>query len=492
VRAIALSLLFASGCQAPVPLHQLKTPLFAMGQTDAPVPTMVVGQPSAASGQLTVRFDGALAQSSQGRRIQATVADVERVVVIIKPHGAAEISQIVLKAALAGGQTSVTFSGLPPGDALVTIKAFDMAGAIIGAATKIATVIVGQIGSVDVAMQLAPTYLPPSGGGTSTSTGGLSAAISLLNGPQIYPTQSGALGMEAEVGFQPHDIGVGPDGDAWVAGGNAQAGVLVKLAPDGTLLRRLSFGSFFHGVAVDRQGHVWLTDSAPDYILTELLELDEQGNVLQRIPVDNPGAGLVTHVDADRSGGVWVSEGDGTLHYKPPGATSLTHATGRGPVTVGGAQQDYWTAGGQSFGGTATLRHYRVDGSLWHELPAGAGRVATCVAVDAAGNAWVATRREDGANVTDFETRLMTVSPAGQLLREVQVGAAEPATLHIDDAGTVAMFTKDGKLHRYTAQGAPVGETPMQSVVWDPTIGASGVWSFHMNTTDGKVFRTAF
>jgi sugar lactone lactonase YvrE len=316
MRAIALSLLFASGCQAPVPLHHLKTPLFAMGQTDAPVPTMVVGQPSAASGQLTVRFDGELARLAQGRRIQATVADVEKVVVTVTPQGGSPVSKTVLKAAITGGQTSVTFDGLPPGNATVTITAFDAAGVNIGSTSQQATIAVGQVATVDVGLQLNPSFVAGGSTGGGASTGGLTANVALTDGITI--TGSGP-DVPQLAGTSHHDFWVTAmaldgQGNAWVGTSKytgpemVMIGGLVKMAPSGEVLAQLNFNSHMLDIAVAPDGYIWaVTEWNNDPAMPgDLLRIAPDGTITEIFDVP-PG---LKSLAVDSAGHAWVS-GDG-------------------------------------------------------------------------------------------------------------------------------------------------------------------------------------
>lgn len=124
-RGILVALVLAlAGCQTPVGLHQIKQPLFALGAEAPGVVAPAGGAATAArSGALTVSIQGALA-GLRKRAVLATVADVERVTVSVQVGGDT-VDRTVERAALAAGQTSVTFIGLPVGTATVT--AYDVA-----------------------------------------------------------------------------------------------------------------------------------------------------------------------------------------------------------------------------------------------------------------------------------------------------------------------------------------------------------------------------
>lgn len=99
IQCLALSATLVAGCQAALPLHAMRQPLFAVDQQGAAATMPVAASPSTTAGKLTVSFKGDLAQWT--RRVLATVADVEKVVVMVRPAGTAELSQTVPKAAIA-------------------------------------------------------------------------------------------------------------------------------------------------------------------------------------------------------------------------------------------------------------------------------------------------------------------------------------------------------------------------------------------------------
>lgn len=253
-----------TGCQAPTALHQLRQPLLVLGM-DAPAvsgPTQTAARPLAV-GELTINFSGELAKLRK-RSVLAAVADVDRVVVTVKPAGGAEVSQTVLKAAIANGQTTVTFPGLPAGDATVIITAFDAAGLNIGSAVKTATVLAGQVASVDVNVQLAPTYAG-AGGGSSPTTGGLTTNVTLQDGVALPGAMkaTGAIIGTYPIDVYPIALAADKGGNVWVGGSGTPGssdGKLIKLGPDGAVLATVPFESAIVSLAVDANGAVWAMD----------------------------------------------------------------------------------------------------------------------------------------------------------------------------------------------------------------------------------------
>ncbi len=176
-----VAMLVMAGCQTPKPLHTVKQPWFALGEAAGPIPAAIVARPGelgGVRGALSVNVQGEL--NRLARRVQAVIADVEKVVVTVKPNGGAEVSQTVLKGAINLGQTTVTFAALPVGEAIVTVAAFDVAGNNIGSSIQYANVTAGQVSTVSVALQLSPTVTTGSSG-AGTGVGGLATNVSIVN-----------------------------------------------------------------------------------------------------------------------------------------------------------------------------------------------------------------------------------------------------------------------------------------------------------------------
>jgi streptogramin lyase len=485
MRAIALSLLFATGCQWPMQLHQLKQPLFAVGQADQAVPTFVAGPPVVASGQLTVRFDGELARLSQGRRIQATVADVDSVVVTVLPQGGAAITQTVPKTALNNGQTSVTFQGLPPGAATVTITAFDAAGVNIGSVTQAATVTVGQVATVDVTLQLNPSVVGGGTGGGTPTTGGLAANVSLSDGPQMSaPAIGDTLGSFALDGF-PWDVAVDSAGQAWVSGGDGNlGGKLWQVAPNGTVLRNIAFNSGIGEVAIDGQGQVWAlelnntTSAVPFYAL---YRHDANGTQLSSLQFD-------TYMDAmslksDANGRVWVySRSAGRLLKMAPDGTIETETALDG---LAASMNDDFAVGGNgeiwvTYTDLDRVCRFSSTGSRLSTTSVPAGLKPGTVAVDAGGNAWV-------MSTAFVQPKLWKFTPTGALTETHDIGYNPAMTLMVHQGD---VWCGGYPMYHLPAGGATAVEmTNLNHQPYAMASGSSGLWIVELN--EKRVLRLA-
>lgn len=476
MRAIALSLLFASGCQAPVQLHRLQQPLFALGQADQAVPAVAANLPAAASGRLTVRFDGALAQLSQGRRIQATVADVDKVVVTVTPQGGAATSKTVLEAAITGGQTSVSFDGLPPGAVTITISAFDAAGGNIGAIVQAATVAAGLVTTVDMTLQLNPTFAGGgNGGGGTPTTGGLATSITISDGPTLPSPTPGTLLGRYMTGFNPWGISLDRAGNAWVIRAGFQDGKMVQVAPNGTTLRTVSVGMGLADVAVDAQDQVWVLDIdqfiAPwlGDIIT-LYRLSSDGTILgsEAVPAVANRA-LVS----DPNGNVWLMLDGGSRLRKMAAsgavAKEVVLAGAYGGYTEGFAvapNGEIWVAYPQSH----QVRRYDENGAVLSIETLADGGQPSRLVVDADGVAWVTAYVEG----PEFPGKLMKFGADGRLSQTFDLGYNIPSDLVAHQGAVWASSGSD--VYRL----APGGNAPALVLSNAETIsmaaGSSGIW----------------
>lgn len=402
-----------TGCQAPTALHQLRQPLLVLGM-EAPAmtgATRTTARPLAL-GELTINFSGELAKLRK-RSVLAAVSDVDRVVVTVKPAGAAEVSQTVLKAAIANGQTTVTFPGLPAGDATVIITAFDAAGLNIGSAVKSATVLAGQVAAVDVSVQLAPTYVG-AGGGSSPTTGGLTTNVTLQDGVALPGAKkaSGEIIGTYPIAVYPIALAADKGGNVWVGGSGTPGssdGKLIKVGPDGTVLASIQFGSSIVSLAMEASGAVWAIDSggAESAKLwkfdptgqklaewgdlegaTKQLALAGDGSVFFTVPTMSefyrldPTTGAVTRltigpnlgtapggVAADPNGDILLLTSDGSgsklLRFAPNGTRLAESALSFSPdnLAVDG-QRHIWAMNS----GSGTLQELLPDGSVARAL----------------------------------------------------------------------------------------------------------------------------
>jgi hypothetical protein len=147
-----------------------------------------VADPDGRTGQVTVSLRGLIA-NLKARRVLATVADIDHVVVVLQQAGQPDRTQVVPKTSLNSGQATATFTGLTPGPATITMTAYDAAGANIGSATQPVTVVVDNVTPVEMTVTLVPTVATPapSGGGTS-GTGSVTVTGTFVDGPIVSPS----------------------------------------------------------------------------------------------------------------------------------------------------------------------------------------------------------------------------------------------------------------------------------------------------------------
>lgn len=190
ISAIAASLLI-SACQA-IPAGHVSGPTFVLGlsgaASDGPLDPSI--QAPQGTGVLTVQLSGFLAALKQ-RRVLATVADIDYVVVTVRQMGFPDHTVTVPKSELSGGQASATFTGLVPSAATVILTAFDAAGNAIGSSMQAVTITADTVTPVVMTVQLDPTPATPSpsgGGSSGAGTGGVAVTGTFVDGPTGSPT----------------------------------------------------------------------------------------------------------------------------------------------------------------------------------------------------------------------------------------------------------------------------------------------------------------
>lgn len=147
----------------------------------APGAAFEVHHPAAGPGSATIMVNlGSLAAAAKQRRLLATVADIDHVVITITPASGATASQTIPASSLSGGTGSVTFTGLPPTTATATIQAFDALGLEIGRGTQNVVIDAAVPTLVNFTVTLNPTYVPP--------TGTINGNVTIVDGPVIVGT----------------------------------------------------------------------------------------------------------------------------------------------------------------------------------------------------------------------------------------------------------------------------------------------------------------
>lgn len=453
--ALSVGTALLAGCQTTTPLFALKQPLFALGQSRSePAAVAVAGEVARLPGSLTVSFDGDLARLglARKRRVLATIADVDHVTVTVKASNGAEFSKTVDKAAIAAGTTSVTFDALPAGPVTVTITAFDGTGAGLGSTQKTAQVLAGQVASVDVALQLNPTYTG-AGGGSTTTTGGLTTNVTLADGPSIAASNPGDVLGTYAYGDANWDVAVDGAGNAWVGARGEGTGLgsvgsaVLKVAPDGTLLKSIPMAGAVYTLAVDSQGNAWaFSDETPS----------DGSNPTSRITKFAP---------------------DGTQ------LASLTHAGSACRLAV--------APDGTVYGFTLDkMLKVSPDGALQGEYAIPFSTAPAAVhgaAVAPDGNVWF----------TDLLSgEVYKVSPSGTKLAEIQMPSASTypsaaTRLAIDAAGQVwvptyvqgpAIGVEKGEVVKLSPDGTPLGRYPMGNMPTAVTVDPWGyVWVLDEN-----------
>ncbi|MNS28937.1 hypothetical protein D3C72_609260 [compost metagenome] len=463
----------------------------------------IATRPNATVGELTVSFQGELAQWS--RRVLATVADVEKVVVTVKPTGAAEVSQTVLKAAIVSGQTSVNFQSLPPGAATVTITAFDATDASIGTVTKSTTVTAGQTATVNVALQLVPTIGSGSSGGTPPTTGGIAANVTLQDGPVVTPLPGGGVLEKHTLPFQPIAIAGNGDAAIWLTGVSGETSVLAKLSTSGAIeCLKTDFDGIVGQLAVDAEGDAWVivSDGSGQHVL---VEYNGAGTKLSQVTLSQSFMvynGPQMQMDSDRNiyfvGGPFT----GGARQAPDGTVNALPTTG---TTIRpGTLNDVWVGvftdpAVDPDKATPYVVRYSKAGVELGRYSVGAGYRSAYTAIDQQGNAWVTAMRSDfSPGAPSLKGRLVKFSPQGQQLGVFDLSHGEYAnSIEIGANGRLWVAAGNGSdsnsITWFDTTGAELGHAVMPESInpWQLAATHNGAWVIQ-HTSGGDANRAIF
>lgn len=396
-------------------------------------------------GSLVVDLSGALGAAA--RRLLATVADVDHVVVTLTAPGEPTRTMNVPAAAIADGQTTVTFMGLAPATWAIVVQAFDAGGAVIGETSDTAKVTAGLTTQVALDVLLSPEVAPPSGGGGSSSEGGQPGGVAIganfcdgpaLESPLPLPAMlaaDGTFGFGAAGAVYPHHIAIAPGGDVWVGDlrdgwyASGAAADLVNYAPDGTERLRVNFGQAVPGglsggpgaMHVDQDGNLWVARKVARELTGDrgVMKLAPDGTQLGHFLKDRH----VFSMTAAPGGDLWIeafAPGGSTHDLIRLGSDGTTKLVRTAPMIPGmgvGVQSDPcgnpWLFDYDYEGGG-------VPGHLHKYLPALDAFKTFDVEpglhsmhVDARGRVWL------GAYGTDGAGRLLIYSNTGTRLAEV-------------------------------------------------------------------------
>lgn len=93
------------------------------------------------------------------RAVQATLSDIDHILINLETARNATASQTLTQAALynSNASASIAFPDLWPGEATVSVTVYNTANNSIGTTTATATVIAGQVTTVNLSLKLSPT-----------------------------------------------------------------------------------------------------------------------------------------------------------------------------------------------------------------------------------------------------------------------------------------------------------------------------------------------
>ncbi|MNR75292.1 Serine/threonine-protein kinase PknD [compost metagenome] len=316
---------------------------------------------------------------SRLRTIQATLEDIDHVTIDIEGIGMAPQSQSLTRAELAaaGSSASLSFTDLPAGTITASLNAYDAANDVIGTASKTAAISLGQTTTIDLSVELVPTYV------YETPPGSLAVNATLVDGPTITVRPgsiisvagTGTYGAMGDGGIatranlaSPDDVVVDSSGNIYIADSNNNR--VRKVTPGGTITTFAGTGTAGfsgdggqaknaqlnnpRGLAVDASDNLYIADTG--------------NNRIRKVAVD----GTITTI-----AGTGLSE-------NPVDGTLATAAPLKSPM-----QLAFDNSGNLYITSTTQINRVTLDGKI-AMVPGSLVNFPTDLVVDGNGNVYIA------------------------------------------------------------------------------------------------------
>lgn len=453
-------------------------------------------------GVITVNIQGFLNDLSKRRRVLATVADVFYVTITVRAADGAEFSQTIEKAAITNGQTTATFSGLAPGDATVTMKAFDTTNRAIGSSTQTATITAGQNTTVSLALTLDPTYTGGSSGG-GASTGSLTANATITDGPVVNDTAPapgvGSFSVDAKV----TDIALDAEGDIWLTRQSMDEGELLEYSPSG--VKKSTRNADAVSLAVHSDGSVWTISSAGF-----INQFAANGQTVAFPTIGWGGNWIATTTKISPSGKLWTIGGDEYAQYLITDVDQEVFKTVGVDNLIGGFREfvfgqngKIWAVGEEAFpappAAATSKRAYLYEVNPDCTIQARHAMASRSIS---------ATFTEAEHKVDAFRYQGVTLDPTGKVWFSSHIDNAvyrfdpttsaitgtyfvgwKPTNMVTDAQGRVWVNHQDG-LSRLTADGQVQETVPIKNLR-KLQAGASGVWGIEGSQGASTVYHIA-
>lgn len=523
--AVATGLLAACSEQAPVTMPIAEMPAMRVGTDGAANYAGARG-----TGMITISIQGFLQQMASQRRVLATVGDVAEIKVTVREGDATEHHRVLDRQGLEQGRTNATFSGVAPGEVLITMRAFSQANTQIGVVTAPALVKAGSVTTVDMTLQLDPSYIGDGGVPTGT-TGILVPNVTVVDGvsasptPTPTPTPSGAASPTPtpvptatptpappssyavvghfSVGGAARAVALDASGNAWVAHRAQDAGypALSQITGSGALLKTINAGDGIgldpSDLAVDSAGNVVLANeggSMGDPYRGFVSKFTPSGTQLFAVGVDIGKKKIVL----DGAGNTWIinqraantyqtQQADGSTSYLPeshsiiqlsPDGQQIHTFSFTSPVNDVAIDPSgqIWVTHGTTTNGKVTKLSSTGAVLNVYSMPAGIAPQGLAFGPD--GYAWIA-----GARAGGMAGELFKMSTSGLIWGNYAVGVG-PADVAIHADGSIWVSnSQSGTVSHLASNGAASGTFQAGSGVSDLASGPSGIWAANTGAT---------
>ncbi len=285
-----------------------------------------------------------------------------------------------------------------------------------------------------------------------------------------YLAQFGTAGPNNGQFAEPAGLAIDGSGNLWVAdAGNNR----VQEVSATEFIR--SFGNASSGpgqlaapgaLATDAEGNVWVADTSHNRVQ----EFDAEGEFVRQFGVKGAGDGQFKEprgIAVDSSGNVWVADSGNNRVQKFSSKGEFlakfgSQGTGNGQFNrlqgIAVAPDGHlWTVELGPFGGTPRVQEFSAEGAYLSQFGAKGSEAGQLlnpqgIALDAAGNVWVA---DTGNN------RVQAFKPSGEFIRKFGTAGAgngqlqSPRSLAFDaESNLWALDNGNNRLQRFSAEGA--------------------------------------
>lgn len=399
------------------------------------------------NGVLTVDLRGFLAalRPAGSWRLLNTVADIATISLTVIQGGVTTASATLSQTDIANDAVTRTFNGLPTGNAVVLVVAYDALGAPIGSASQVVVVSAAGTSVANLAVQLVPSSPAPGPGNTLAANltfspaSGTVLAVFPMGNHNLLAAGDGYLYAEGMMYF-------GNPPAAWLGrfsptdGSELQTYLIDTAGPGGTLhgVYPLAYNPVSHSVACGAWASQEVVTQPGDTSVTAVNGALRSGNLM-----------------VDAAGVIYYPRGGSTLEAFEAGAVRTTNIPCYSAAdidTAGTFWSNLSSAMPPAWPPDATIAHHAADGSLMatYAMPFPPGSIKSA----GAGGVWV-TDQGRGAG-----TQIVHVAGDGAVGAPITAPIADFCV----DANGNLWLAETTSLVKLTPDGTVAGTFPIPAI----------------------------